>query len=264
MHDQWCQTLCNTVDCNSPGSSSMTLSRQEYWSGLPCPRSRDLPNPGMNLHLLPWQVNSLLLSHWGSPSAITKTTNYGWRPLLRHFPDDSAGKEASWQCRRHKRCRFDPWVGKISWRRKWQPAPIFLLENSMDRGAWRTTVHGVANDLACTRNTHTHTPIIMNVPGWQNLNLLITYNNSKKETIRDCDFWYDALWNINITYEVFLPQYELLFLVIPNLTTRLQKTYESKENVKRCHYRGHAITKFQTEGHYRSNRNIVKTSDNKC
>ena len=21
MHDQWCQTLCNTVDCNSPGSS---------------------------------------------------------------------------------------------------------------------------------------------------------------------------------------------------------------------------------------------------
>ena len=143
MHDQWCQTLCNTVDCNSPGSSSMTLSRQEYWSGLPCPRSRDLPNPGMNLHLLPWQVNSLLLSHWGSPSAITKTTNYGWRPLLRHFPDDSAGKEASWQCRRHKRCRFDPWVGKISWRRKWQPAPIFL-RNPMHRGAWRATVYGIA------------------------------------------------------------------------------------------------------------------------
>ena len=24
------------------------------------------------------------------------------------------------------RCRFDPWVGKISWRRKWQPTPVFL------------------------------------------------------------------------------------------------------------------------------------------
>ena len=22
--------------------------------------------------------------------------------------------------------RFDPWVGKISWRRKWQPTPVFL------------------------------------------------------------------------------------------------------------------------------------------
>ena len=30
------------------------------------------------------------------------------------------------QCRRHKRCRFDPWFGKIPWNRKWQPAPVFL------------------------------------------------------------------------------------------------------------------------------------------
>ena len=27
---------------------------------------------------------------------------------------------------RGKRCKFSPWVGKISWRRKWQPIPIFL------------------------------------------------------------------------------------------------------------------------------------------
>ena len=25
-----------------------------------------------------------------------------------------------------KRCRFDPWVGKIPWRRAWQPTPVFL------------------------------------------------------------------------------------------------------------------------------------------
>ena len=29
-------------------------------------------------------------------------------------------------CRRCKRCRFDPWVGKIPWSRKWQPIPVFL------------------------------------------------------------------------------------------------------------------------------------------
>ena len=28
-----------------------------------------------------------------------------------------------YQCRRH---RFDPWVGKIPWRRKWQPSPVLL------------------------------------------------------------------------------------------------------------------------------------------
>ena len=26
----------------------------------------------------------------------------------------------------HKGCEFDPWVGKISWRRPWQPTPVFL------------------------------------------------------------------------------------------------------------------------------------------
>ena len=26
--------------------------------------------------------------------------------------------------------RFDPWVGKIPWRRAWQPTPVFLPEES--------------------------------------------------------------------------------------------------------------------------------------
>ena len=27
---------------------------------------------------------------------------------------------------RHKRCRFNPWVRKIPWRRAWQPTQVFL------------------------------------------------------------------------------------------------------------------------------------------
>ena len=30
------------------------------------------------------------------------------------------------QCRRRKRWELDPWVKKISWRRKWQPVLVFL------------------------------------------------------------------------------------------------------------------------------------------
>ena len=37
-----------------------------------------------------------------------------------------SGKESSCQCRRRKRHGFDPWVGKILWRRKWQSIPVFL------------------------------------------------------------------------------------------------------------------------------------------
>ena len=36
-------------------------------------------------------------------------------------------KEFACQCKRHKRCGFDPWVVKILWKRKWQPTPLFLL-----------------------------------------------------------------------------------------------------------------------------------------
>jgi len=39
------------------------------------------------------------------------------------FPDDSDGKESVSSA---SRPRFNPWVGKIPWRRKWQPTPVFL------------------------------------------------------------------------------------------------------------------------------------------
>ena len=35
-------------------------------------------------------------------------------------------KEPTCQCGRGKRCRFDPWVRKIPWRKEWQPTPAFL------------------------------------------------------------------------------------------------------------------------------------------
>ena len=46
--------------------------------------------------------------------------------LFTGFPGAASGKELACQCRRSKRHRFDPWVGKIPWRRKWQPTPVFL------------------------------------------------------------------------------------------------------------------------------------------
>ena len=42
------------------------------------------------------------------------------------FPGGASCKEPTCQCRRHKSCGFDPWVGKIPWRRAWQHTPVFL------------------------------------------------------------------------------------------------------------------------------------------
>ena len=45
---------------------------------------------------------------------------------IRELPRWHSGKESTCQCRRHKRHGFNPWIGKISWSRKWQPTPVFL------------------------------------------------------------------------------------------------------------------------------------------
>ena len=64
---QSCPTLCDPKDyiaCQAP--LSMGFPRQEYWSGLPCPPSGDLPNPETEPRCAALQEDSLPLSHWGS------------------------------------------------------------------------------------------------------------------------------------------------------------------------------------------------------
>ena len=42
------------------------------------------------------------------------------------FPGGTSGKESACQCRRPRRHRFAPWVGRIPWNRKWHPTLVFL------------------------------------------------------------------------------------------------------------------------------------------
>ncbi|KAB0378174.1 hypothetical protein FD755_009752 [Muntiacus reevesi] len=45
-------------------------SRQEYWSGLPVPSPRDLPDPGIKPVSPSLQADSLPLNPWGSTKSI--------------------------------------------------------------------------------------------------------------------------------------------------------------------------------------------------
>ena len=81
------------------------------------------------------------------------------------FPGGTSGKEHTCQCRRHRRCKFDPWVEKIPWSRKWQSAPVFLpgklygQRSSMGYSPQSRKELNMTVQLslwACMR-THTHT-----------------------------------------------------------------------------------------------------------
>ena len=66
--------------------------------------------------------------------------------LIIIFPGGAGGRESAYQCRRHKRCRLHPWVGKKPWRRKWQPTPVFLPGESYGQRNLVATVPGIAKN----------------------------------------------------------------------------------------------------------------------
>ena len=71
------------------------------------------------------------------------------------------------QCGRHKRQGFNPWVGTIPWRRKWQFTPVFLPGESHGRrslagsGLWGLK----ESDVAGHTHTHTRTTQPLNAKG---------------------------------------------------------------------------------------------------
>ena len=67
------------------------------------------------------------------------------------------GKESTCQCRRRKRPKFDPWVRKIPWNRKWQPSLVFLPRKFHGQSQW-AIVQGVTKSRTWLSNlAHTHT-----------------------------------------------------------------------------------------------------------
>ena len=68
-------------------------------------------------------------------------------------------KEPACQYRRHKRCGFESWVGKISWRRKWQTTPVLLPGKSHGQRSpvgyspWGRRVGHNWSDLALSTST---------------------------------------------------------------------------------------------------------------
>jgi len=78
---------------------------------LPFPSPGDLPNLRIEPASPALQADALPSEPKGSP---------------RGFPRGASDKESACQYRRQKRHRFNPWVGKIPWRKKWQPTPVFL------------------------------------------------------------------------------------------------------------------------------------------
>ena len=180
-HFNHVQSLCDPTDGSPPGSTIPGILRQEHWSGLPLPsplresesqvaQSRltrsdpmECSPPVSSIHGI-FQARVL---EWLAIAFSAYTHYYIYiyiyiyiynRYLMRAYciAQVAWGKESAWQCRTHRRCEFSPRTGKICWRRKWKPTPVFLP--GMARGAWRATIHRSLRELDTTEHAHTLIP----------------------------------------------------------------------------------------------------------
>ena len=74
-----------------------------------------LPNLALLLLKYLWDLSITLHSYCHYPASSHHL-----------FPGGASGEEPTCQCRRHKRRKFNPWVGKIPRRRAWKPTPVSL------------------------------------------------------------------------------------------------------------------------------------------
>ena len=121
---QLCLTLCDPIDGSPPGS----------------------PVPGiLQARTLEWV-------------AIMGRCIYSM-----YWYDGASGKESTCQCSRRKGGRFDPWVRKIHWSKKWQPTAVFLPGNFCGQrslvgySSWGHKESNMTERLRMNTHTHTHT-----------------------------------------------------------------------------------------------------------
>ena len=98
---------------------------------------------------------------------------------LTGLPRWHNGKGSACQFRRCKRQGFDFWVGKIPWRRKWQPTPVFLPGESHGQRSlagyspwgWPRVRHSWATNQP-TKASDTKSPFVHSFPEWEPLKIM--------------------------------------------------------------------------------------------
>ena len=129
------------------------------WVTIPSPG--DLPDPGIKPTSPALSGRFFTTTPPGKPNfyaaaAAVKAASVVSDSVLIWTSLGLSGKESTCQCRGWG---FDPRVGKIAWRRKWQPTPIFLPRKFHEQWRLVGTVHGVRKESDTTWWLNNNLPI---------------------------------------------------------------------------------------------------------
>ena len=109
------------------------------------------------------------------------------------LPTWHTGEEPTCQCRRHKRCRFHPWVREIPWKRKWKPASYSCPEK----------FHGQRSQVGCSLWSHKELAMAEGLSTCTVLNELRKFLYSQKNDYLGTYFEYPSRWiKLNLGIQV--------------------------------------------------------------
>ena len=135
---QLCLTLCDPLDCSLPGSSIHGIFQARILEWVAVSFSRGTSQPRDRTRV--FHIVGIRFTIWATREVH-----------LYHevgFPGSSNGKESACSA---GDLGLIPGLGRSPGEGNGNPLQYSCLENPMDRGAWRVTVHGVArvrHDLA--------------------------------------------------------------------------------------------------------------------
>ena len=132
---QLCLTLCDPMGCSPPDSPvpGILQARILEWVATSFSRGSSQPRDQTQVSCTAgrfftiWPTREACLAHCRVSNNFCRMNVKAHEYHYIGFPGGAVGKESTCQCRR---CGFDCWVGKIPWRRKWLPTPVFLPAKS--------------------------------------------------------------------------------------------------------------------------------------
>ena len=132
---------------------SLEFSKQEYWVACHSLLQGIFLTQGLNLGLLHCRW---ILYLWVSKEAQVVSNFLLLQTMLWWISGGASGKGSACQCRKLKWGRSTPGLGKSPGEENGNPFQYFMLENSLDRGAWLSTVLGIAKSWTQLKWLSTH------------------------------------------------------------------------------------------------------------
>ena len=134
---QSCRTLCDPTDRSPPGSSVHVIlqARILEWVAVPFSRGSSQPRDQTQISCIVSRFFTIWAAREVPGVSVKSLLSLSSEPLPSNhsngLPWWLRSEESTCQYRRR---RFNPWVGKIPWRREWQPTPVFLPGKSHGPG----------------------------------------------------------------------------------------------------------------------------------